>query len=67
MIATIIVIAYVLSVFLNRWLNKIICKRNKYEPIMTGIWFIPIASTIILIMFVLDGSRRNWFTGKYWR
>jgi hypothetical protein len=66
MIATIIITAYVLSVFLNRCLNKIICKRNKYEPIMIGVWFIPIASTIVLFLHVIDGSKRNWFTGKYW-
>ena len=66
MIVAIIITAYVLSVFLNRWLNKIICKRNKYEPIMIGIWFIPIASTIVLFLHVIDGSKRNWFTGKNW-
>ncbi|CAH56640.1 hypothetical protein PHG11b_13 [Flavobacterium phage 11b] len=66
MTATIIITAYVLSVFLNRWLNKILCKRDKCEPIMTAIWFIPIASTIVLVTQVIDGCKRNWFTGKNW-
>ena len=64
---TIIIIAYVANVFLNRWLNKIAWKKELIDilPIM---WFIPILSTIgYLSIFINEiNPKSNWFTGKNW-
>ena len=67
---TLILIAYILSVFLNRWLNYIIFK--KYSGTITPIiWFFSIMATVvlllgILIMIIQNFDESNWFTGKYW-
>lgn len=66
MITTIIILAYVASVFFNRWLNKIIYKaKNEEWKIDPKWWFIPVISTVVLIGEVLD-NRNTWFTGKNW-
>jgi hypothetical protein len=71
MTITLLITAYVLNVFLNRWLNKLIYKHNHYDDdLMTAIWFIPIVSTIFLFIIFIDVSstkEKNWFTGKYWK
>jgi lipid-A-disaccharide synthase-like uncharacterized protein len=80
MIVAIIIIAYVLSVFLNRWLNKIMFKKYD-EVVIVEIWFIPILGTFLclsnFLLCVLDNIpqltdwmpklKSNWFTGKYWK
>jgi len=72
MILTIIILAYVLNVFLNRWLD--------YKTQQSGIvffWFIPIFPTIALIILgfldfcdekKLQINNRFWncFVGKHW-
>ena len=66
MITTIIILAYVASVFLNRWMNKIIYKAEGAEYLISPKgWFIPVISTIVLFGEVLD-NRNTWFTGKNW-
>jgi hypothetical protein len=68
MTITLLIIAYVLNVFLNRWLNKLIYKYD--HDLMIAVWFIPIVSTIFLFIIFIDVSaykENNWFTGKYWR
>jgi hypothetical protein len=39
MIIAIIVLAYVVNVFLNRWLNKIVYKQG-YDEIAAWAWFL---------------------------
>ena len=66
-IALLILIAYILSVFLNRWLDYIIYK--KYNGIViVGLWFIPVAGTITLIIIIIANifDKPNWFTGRDW-
>ena len=62
-----IIIAYIANIFLNRWLNKIICKmdsRRNREPI---IWFFSIICTIVFLIIILGESKMfDWFTGKHW-
>jgi hypothetical protein len=70
MIITIIILAYVANVFLNRWLNKIIYKELNHEKVL-WLWFIPVLITIVFIWVILEESEKfkfksNWFTGKYW-
>jgi len=60
----IISIAYVLNVFFNRWLNKIVYKQEG-GAIVPFMWFIPIITTIALLFILLE-SKKNWFTGKHW-
>mgnify|MGYP003670775223 CR=1 FL=1 len=70
MTVTLLIIVYLLNVFLNRWLNKMIYKHNHDDDLMTAIWFIPIVSTIFLFIIFIDVSankEKNWFTGKYWK
>ena len=65
-IALIIIIAYILNVFLNRWLNYIVYKNDKVKA--TPIWFFSIIGTVafLAIMIINYFDRPNWFTGKYW-
>jgi len=66
-ITLIIIVAYILNVFLNRWLNYIV--YTKYgEWKVPAIWFLSIISTIIFIIVIMIYyfENENWFTGKYW-
>ena len=67
MTITIIILAYVANVFLNRWLNKIAYKRANADVIVWT-WFIPIACAIAMIIIILENIKikDNWFTGKNW-
>jgi hypothetical protein len=67
MIITIVIVAYLTNVFLNRWLNKVAYKRNCSE-IESWAWFIPIAFLIAMLIIISGKTeiKRNWFTGKNW-
>ena len=65
MIATIIIIAYALNVFLNRWLNKIMHVEED-EPIMLWLWFLPVITTLVFLIQIINYRKSNWFTGKNW-
>jgi hypothetical protein len=70
MTITLLIIAYVLNVFLNRWLNKLIYKYDRDPDLMIGVWFIPIVSTLFFLIVLITVSAdkdTNWFTGKYWK
>ena len=66
-----IISAYFLNVFLNRFLNKITYKQDNYVGIVPIIWFIPIfpiLAFLIIIFINTDFSTKDtWFTGKYWK
>lgn len=49
MTITLLIIVYLLNVFLNRWLNKMMCKKYN-EEVDVGIWFIPIFGTFICLL-----------------
>jgi lipid-A-disaccharide synthase-like uncharacterized protein len=71
MILTIIILAYVVNVFLNRWLNKIIVKKNTESSIVPIVWFMSFVGTILFFSFIIEYSNFtnkfiNWFTGKNW-
>jgi predicted PurR-regulated permease PerM len=69
MIVAIIIIAYVLSVFLNRWLDKIFCSDSYTQPTVL-LWFIPVLPAIALLFIIVADNltvKKNWFTGKYWK
>ena len=71
MTTLIIITAYILSVFLARWINKTLYKKDTYRPILTFVWFIPVlglVAFIIIYIFVTVDFRpkNNWFNGKYW-
>ena len=66
MTATIIILAYVANVFLNRWLNKIDYKKYNasIEPV---IWYLSIFGTLILLLSLFGELHKDsWFTGKNW-
>lgn len=69
MTTLIIISAYILSVFLARWINKLLYKKDKCNPIAPWMWFVPIVGLIALIIIYFRESfseRSNWFTGKEW-
>jgi len=67
MITTIVVLAYVANVFLNRWLNKLWVKENPNNPIIPLAWFFSIPATIAFFVMINSLKNSNWFTGKYWK
>jgi ABC-type multidrug transport system fused ATPase/permease subunit len=71
MIIALIILAYIASVFLNRWLNYLIYKYFDdldEEDIIPFIWFIPVIGTIFIIVSVLQLLySASWFTGKHWK
>lgn len=66
MTITIIILAYVANVFLNRWLNKIVYKSNKV--ILPVLWLFSLIGTAVLIYEIVDNWKiqDTWFTGKNW-
>lgn len=67
MTIAIIILAYVANVFLTRWLNKIVWKKDLID-ILPITWFLPILSIIgyLAILFKEIETQKNWFTGKNW-
>jgi hypothetical protein len=67
MTAAIIIIAYIVNVFLNRWINKIAFKIDLFEPI-PFIWFFSLISTVVMLGFIIAEllDRPTWFGGKNW-
>jgi hypothetical protein len=64
-----IITAYILNVFLNRWLNKIL--YQKCDIIISPlVWFIPVIITVTYLVVFVDKInikiKSNWFTGKNW-
>ena len=66
-IALIIIIAYILNVFLNRWLNYIAYKKFSGWKTPT-LWFLSILGTCALLgVIVIEYfDKPNWFTGRDW-
>ena len=74
----IILLIYVLSVFFNRWLNKMICKIERMSPKPVILWLIPVLGTLALIVILTidlscflfkkipDNNLTNWFKGEKW-
>ncbi len=74
----IIVLIYLGTVFLARWLNyKAIVSEGGYGPIWAITWIIPPINIIIICAFIcviisnikfnIDSQIINWFTGKHWK
>ena len=79
MITLIIITAYILSVFLARWINKINYKLwREVVEIRSSVWFIPIVNILVEFIDLYDTKERlralgklpakkgNLFTGKNW-
>lgn len=64
MITAITILAYVVSIFLNRFLNKVGYKHG-FE-INVYIWFVPIIPAIVLIAGLIEETWADWFKGKHW-
>lgn len=63
--ALIIIISYILNVFLNRWLDKLITK-NGSKPV-PFLWFFSLFATVVLFyVLICDSKFFDWFTGKHW-
>jgi len=69
-----LLLAYVGSIFLNRWIyKKALIKRvegDGYE-IIIATWFVPIIGTLfMIILFAVSYLNKkgfgSWFTGKHW-
>ena len=67
MIIVLIIIAYILNVFLNRWLDYILCKKYNFRK-SVPFWFLPIIGTIIFLGCIIIEyfDKPNWFTGRDW-
>ena len=74
MTIALIIVAYIASVFLNRWLNYLIVKKYD-ESKVPVFWVFSLFSTIVFIIVILENVKfnikfitkfTNWFTGKYW-
>jgi hypothetical protein len=63
----IILLAYVVNIFLNRWLNKIAYKKG-YCEILVWAWFIPILPSVAILTHIIASIeiKGNWFNGKNW-
>ena len=62
-----IILAYVVNVFVNRWLNKI--DHKNHGGIYPVTWFFPLLYPIALMVSWLEEKVKfpnNWFTGKHW-
>lgn len=77
MTLTLLLLAYIGNVFLNRHANMKIYKyferkyptQNNSDTILVWTWFIPIATTIAHYIFLAiynNEGKKNWFTGKHW-
>jgi hypothetical protein len=66
MTITLIIIAYILNVFLNRWLDKLLVRKLGSCPI-PFLWFFSIINTGALLFMLLEkGKFYSWFVGKHW-
>ena len=69
--ATIVAICYIVTIFISRWMNKILYMVDEIESLPL-IWFIPIFNVFFFLFGILfnidsfDFKRRSWFTGKNW-
>lgn len=65
-----IIILYVGNVFLNRWLNFIACKKDKYEPPIPLLWFLSLVGTFVYLIAYFEGVKKpKWmdeFLGNNW-
>lgn len=72
MTTLIIAIAYILSIFISRWLNKKLFEVDSIDVILF-IWFIPLFNIMFMLIGILfcidefDIKRKTWFTGKNWK
>ena len=71
MITAIIILAYIASVFINRWFNKKCYQSNHEHDIVPFVWFfsilvLPIWIGIYIIELLKKSRKSNWFTGKNW-
>jgi len=71
MVTILWILAYVASVFLSRWLNKIAIKISGISVIMPAMWFVPVINVlafgaIVIIELFAANAKSTWFTGKNW-
>jgi predicted membrane protein len=66
MTITLIIIAYILNIFLNRCLNYILYKMGGI--ILIPSWFLSIIGTCALLVTIIINyiNKKNWFTGRDW-
>lgn len=65
------ILAYVASIFVARWLNKMAIKVSGANVVMTAAWFMPLLNiitfgVILIIELFAANAKSNWFTGKNW-
>lgn len=74
MTITLIILAYVASVFFNRWLNYLLVKWDLTDDVFPVFWFVPFFIPIYIIVVLIIGviieicntKFINWFKGKHW-
>jgi hypothetical protein len=71
MVTILWILAYVASVFLSRWFNKMAVKVSGISVVMTVMWFVPLLNILALgIILIVElftaNAKSNWFTGKNW-
>ncbi len=69
MVITLVILAYIASIFISRWFNYLAHKRDKWISPEWGLWFAPgfnLIFTGLILISILIKTRGNWFTGKNW-
>ncbi len=73
MITLIIILIYILTIFINRQVNKWLYNVDNNYPIWVGIWFLPIIPSLTMIWIICEEKyfkgneeKSNWFNGKNW-
>lgn len=62
------IVVYIGTVFLNRWLNKVLYKEGVARIVPLG-WFLSLITTAALVFGFIDmwmRHKKSWFTGKNW-
>jgi hypothetical protein len=68
MIILIIILAYIVNVFLNRFINKIMYLKFR-SNIVPFMWFFPMPVMLLMLVFAVIehvSDKVSWFTGKHW-
>lgn len=67
----IIILVYIVGVFVARWSNRELRKRDDDINLLTYLWlcsWATVVASIVVLIVIKDPlkPKSNWFTGKYW-
>lgn len=70
-----ILVGYVISIFINRLINRIVIYLDNNESPIVGLWFVPVAGTLFMILILIwvlfdryeSSGIFSWFRGNGWK